>query len=1235
MQSNKLFRPISCGTAMAAIVACPLLFAQPLDLSSQPIFLGTDAPPNILFLIDDSGSMDFEVNTLDASADGLFTGTQRDGRSPAGAGEPTHRDADEDGQPDCTFQDGVVSLGYAYVVEFASNNFTDGGDDCNTADDEAWRMRNHNFNSLYYNPDQVYTPWAGRRADGSEFTDINPENAPDDPYSPNEFINLLRHNSNYDATGNNGTSDNPRRTSDRDGDGEPDGFRYYNWVDDGDGVFENGEQVEVQVKDLPRTLVETDPGYPNSQTNFANWFAYYRSRDLVAKNAYGKVIADARNVRMGLITINNSAFERVRDMNENVASGNKRELMDTLYSFDPSGGTPLRSKMVDCGQYLACAESNNPIGTFFNNQCPRLSESQGGQCQQSFLVTMTDGFYNGGAPNIGNRDGDNNTPWDGGTYADASSNTLADIAMHYYERDLAPNLPNVIVPIPGVDEATHQHVVTYTVAFGVNGTLNVTPTDDGQAFAWPDPSAGNAEKIDDLRHAAFNGRGLFLDSSDPTTLDESLRNALSNIGDRTSSAAAIALNSGSLNVDSGVFQARFDSGDWSGELLFLPVSDGSGNTTGCTSEAQGELCPPRYDAGARLNQQNWDLQRTILTLSASSRAGIPFRWDQLAETQQDQMRNNPFGGEDFNDGVAEILTNYLRGERRFEGNSVIRNRSSVLGDIVNSDPVFVEAPVGNFDFDNYAAFRSANSNRTPVAYVGANDGMLHAFNADTGDELFAYVPNAVFKNLNRLVFSSYNNNHRYFVDGPPVAGDAFINSQWRTVLVSGLRSGGQAVFALDVTNPTAVSENQAASTVMWEFSDTDDANLGFTYSQPTITRMANGRWAAIISSGYNNTLADGNVSSTGKGYVFVLYLEGPGEDGSWDLGTDYERITLPAASGNTTTPAGIATPAVINIDDDIEPELIYVGDLNGNMWRIDVTNSNPAQWRTSFNNAPLFVAQDAAGVNQPITARPEVGAHPGGLANGLVVYFGTGKFLEESDNNPINAQTQTLYGIWDENTGSVTPSITRNDLLSQQILQEIAVSTNANDNNPDNDNLPVACSDAEDCFRITSDNDISYVSQSNSGGHRGWYMDLQVSSSNDNRGERQVSTPILREGRLLFTTLLPSGGVCDFGGDSFLMILDPENGGRLDFSPFDVDNNNEVNDNDFVQFDSDGDGQADEKIFVGGRKSRVGIIPRPAILAIPNDTKEVGYTSGSDGSTEDTLLGSGGRLGRIFWRQIQ
>lgn len=570
---------LGCGLALGA-------WAAPLNLSQVPLFLGFRVEPNILFVVDDSGSMDWEVMTKDAANDGLFTGSQPDGSNPPGAGSVKHRDSDDDGDADCTFSSGTF-YGYLYIVEFGENTYPDDGRDCNTADDQTWRIRNHDFNPLYFDPNKTYKPWPGVDAAGVPFQNMPITAARANPYDPtSETIDLTRHNSNW-------LGGRHRDTSDRDGDGLPDGFRYYTWTDrNGNGLFDNGEETEHLIKDAD----------PATQQNFANWFSYYRKREYVAKAAFAKIIAEATNVRMGLVTLHNNnaggqAKTPIRSMNADPTTGNKRALLDALYSIESSGNTPLRVTLDNAGRYFECRPNN------YFPECPVLPAEEGGACQQNFIVFMTDGFYNGNSPHVGNTDGpgSGNTPWDGGAYADDRSDTLADVAMYYYERDLHPELADTVPITPGVDEATHQHVVTYTVAFGLKGTLEGPPPNPNDPFPWPNPFASDAARIDDLLHAAYNARGEYLNAANPDELAEALQRAIQSIAERTSSAASVALNAGTHSTESRLYQARFNSGDWSGQLLSLPIDE------------HGVVQSPEWDAGAVLDTQNYDAGRVILT----------------------------------------------------------------------------------------------------------------------------------------------------------------------------------------------------------------------------------------------------------------------------------------------------------------------------------------------------------------------------------------------------------------------------------------------------------------------------------------------------------------------------------------------------------------------------------------------------------------------------------------------
>jgi type IV pilus assembly protein PilY1 len=1154
--TRKFLAPLALGWLGYATTAG----AMPLSLSDTPLFLGFRVEPNIMFVVDDSGSMDWEVLTRDAANDGRFTGTQPDGSSPTGSGSVKHRDGDNNGTANCGFgTNGQTFYGYLYGVEFSTNTYGDDGNDCNTADEEEWRFRNSTFNRMYFDPGRTYTPWAGVDSDGNPFANMPITAAKDNPYDASSLtIDLTTHNSNWTGGTNN------RTTSDRDGDGQADGFRYYTWVDaNNNGLFDNGEETAHLIKNADAA----------TQQNFANWFSYYRKREHAAKAAFGQVIANSTSVRMGLVTLHNHNNVKTAAalMNADPTTGNKRALLDNLYKIHSSDGTPLRNTLKNVGLYFEC-QSNS-----FFSSCPVLSAAQGGACQQNFAIMMTDGFWNGSDPGVGNTDTDGSGSWDGGAYADSKSNTLADVAMHFYERDLHSSLANNVPVIPGIDQANHQHMVTYTVSFGLNGQLTSDPSDSTTAFSWPDPFNSASAKIDDLRHAAYNGRGEFLSASNPQELIDTLNQALSSIAKRTSSAASVALNSGSHNANSRVYQARFNSGDWSGQLLSFPI------------DLEGQISTPEWDAGEVLVGLNYDTDREILTYNTTSRVGVPFRWNSLATTQQEFLNRDQSNVVD-NEGEARL--NYLRGSTTHEGTgNDYRVRLKRLGDLINSDPYFVGAPTFPDSLGSgYNQFRNANRNRTPMVYVGGNDGMLHAFNAVDGRERLAYVPTSVYANLSKLTDSSYT--HQYFVDGSPTVYDAYANfgtsrcgsssSCWRSILVSGLRKGGRGFFALDVTNPDNFDEGNAASLVLWEFTDTTDTDLGYSFSQPSIVRMANGEWAAIFGNGYNN-------NGSGRAVLYIVFLD-RGLDGAWTPNSDYFK--LDTGIGDTTTPNGLATPAAVDLDGDFKVEYIYAGDLRGNMWRFDVTNVNPSAWTAPVR---LYEARNSANVVQPITARPEVGKHPLHTVNdpGVLVYFGTGKYLETGDNTTTNVPTQTFYAIWDKLETPLT-AISRNSLLQQSVLS------------------------ASNGRRVTSNNEVNWAT------HNGWYLDLPLA------GERQVSDPALRNNRVVFTTLIPNDQICSFGGTSWLMEVDARTGGAPEQSPFDINDDKLFDDNDKVNTTINGNTSPQ---IITGLESPEGILARSTILV--SDGFEIKFNSGSTGGIFVTRESSGVRTGRISWRELR
>lgn len=699
----------------------------------------------------------------------------------------------------------------------------------------------------------------------------------------------------------------------------------------------------------------------------------------------------------------------------------------------------------------------------------------------------------------------------------------------------------------------------------------------------------------------------------------------------TSSAASVATNSTSLNTGSRIYQARFNSSDWSGQLLSFTI------------DLNGVIAStPEWDAGERLNTQDplaaggYPGARTIVTMNDATRRGVPFRWTDLSAGQRSALNTN-LGGS--NDGLGQARLEWLRGSAAQEGfgaNQFRRRVSTKLGDIVNSNPQYVGPPSQPYSDPAYQAFKTAHANRLPVIYVGANDGMLHAFDASTnpatrGKEIFAYVPSSVFYKLSWLTAQGYA--HRFYVDGTPAVADVYANGRWRTVLVGTLGGGGQAVFALDVTDPLANRETNAADWVLWEFKDSDHGGrLGNVYGHPVIAKMNNGKWAVIVSSGYNSSYRceslpcptggdylDTHDSATGRANLYILFIEnGMTNGGNWVEGRDFVRINTRV--GTKSSPNGLAPPLAVDVDGDGMVDYVYAGDLYGNLWKFDLTSSDPDNWRVAFgsssNPQPLYVAKDPSGANQIITAPAGFFNHPNG---GYMVYFGTGRYLTTTDPNPPYS-VNTFYAVWDWQTkqtvnANINPSAgpiagsvtTRNSALLQQQTTLATVTVGGID------------------FRVTSDNSVNWSTQ------RGWYWDFPNSAST---GERMVVAPIIRNGKAIITTLVPSTMSCDAGGTGWLTDLDALSGSRLSESPFDVNQDNSFTAADLVTVVIGG---VSRQVTVSSRRSQVGITPLPTVIA-GGPGKEYKVTSGSTGGRESILENPGGAQGasviRRAWREI-
>ena len=517
-------------------------------------------------------------------------------------------------------------------------------------------------------------------------------------------------------------------------------------------------------------------------------------------------------------------------------------------------------------------------------------------------------------------------------------------------------------------------------------------------------------------------------------------NAFDSIFSRASSSARSIAKSAVSNknltaVGSTIYQGAFDTSDWSGDVLSVPLS-----LTG-TSTISLETNP------------NWSAATVLASRSAASRnivigregtapnpTASSFLWASLSSAMQSNL--NKLTSTSAEDTLGADRVSYLRGDRSKEG-APFRTRSKLLGDVVNSGIVFSGTPSTNITpyTAAYSTFVSDNSSRTPAIFVGANDGMLHAFNAGTGAELFGYIPSWMGPKLAALSDTSYNANHQAYVDATPVVAEAQVGSagtsaDWKTVLVSGTGAGGPGVFALDVTNPSAFS----ASKVMWEFTKADDADMGFVIGRPRILKLrtsakatlpATYRWFALVASGVNNYVpypnAAGAFSATGNPALFLLALDKPAGAAWTSTGStaNYFKLTLPT---DTTLNAANAS-GLVNFEATFglvrELSQVYMGDLHGKIWRLDFSEKGSANWtfdelsyyKTGTTAYPLYIAKTAAGVIQPITMPPAVIA--AGTLDGLIqtyVAIGTGKYLETADKTSVSQNS--VYVVYEDGTAT-------------------------------------------------------------------------------------------------------------------------------------------------------------------------------------------------------------------------
>lgn len=746
-----------------------------------------------------------------------------------------------------------------------------------------------------------------------------------------------------------------------------------------------------------------------------------------------------------------------------------------------AGLTPIEGTLLTARDYFKGTLSSDAEG--YTAGCYPLPTS----CGKNFVVLLTDGLPS----------------------TDKSGATLADPARALADAAAAA----AALKVEGVE--------TYVIGFAL-------------------PYGTNPNSLDVV--AAAGGTTTAFSANDPATLEAAFNAIFEDIFRKSSSFSSVAQNSTSINTGSMVYQGRFDSTDWSGEVIALRPE-----LTGPLTQMWNTSDPGHFAAPA---------SRKIFTLLPGT-GGREFKLlTDLSAAQQTALAAVACSSTLTGATCAQARIDWLRGTRTQEAPAgALRRRTKLLGDVISSSPYYVKS--------------------SDTLFVGANDGMLHAFNATTGDERFAFVPNAVIANVHKVTLPSYS--HEYFVDGE-IAVSSTAMTPGKNILVGTLGRGGRSVYALDVTSPSTF----AATNVMWEFSDPD---LGLALGKPVIVKLNNGQTAVILGNGYN--------SVNERSFLFIINIT---------TGALIRKIDT--GSGSAAASNGLAAPSGWDLDSNGTVDLMYAGDLLGNLWKFDLSSATPSIWASAYGSAatpaPMFVALDSLGNRQAITGLPEIGlnSRKGDPHFGKrYVFFGSGRYLTTSDVTTTLAQS--WYGLIDE--ASV---ISGRSVLRQRTI------------------------DLEATLTGRSVRSFSVAVAGDMAGKQGWFVDL-VSPTSGNLGERMVGEHKLFGSVLLASSMIPTTNPCIPGGEGFLNAIDPFSGGSLASLFFDANN-----DGAFTDADRIGTGAA--RRAVGSINPGINLISDGIMIGSgERGSVIVGGTGGGDTGNvrqvgaKDTL-----RSGRISWREV-
>ncbi|CAN5489248.1 PilC/PilY family type IV pilus protein [soil metagenome] len=854
------------------------------------------------------------------------------------------------------------------------------------------------------------------------------------------------------------------------------------------GQFRLNDGVVTRSNPLPKFPSRTDciSGARCTPTeeaqNIANWRAFHTSRLQAAKTGIGIAFNDKPDTfRLGWTSLADPfrydgqpvmTITGVKDYG--LSKGEFYKWLNHL-AADNSSGTWLRQSLDTVGQYYERTDNRGPWAhTPWRPGSERAAEHL--SCRRSFTVLTTDGFWNDQvAPgSVAGKDIDGTpgalikkaftdttyqyTPHDttdprnvgkaDSTTGSGNAGTLADIALYYWSRDLRGDEANKTALPNNADIASGaigtpfwQNMTTYTVGLGVPGKMTATEIANAKLGTqnWTKPVADTPSALDDLVHAAYNGGGQYLSVRDAASFGDQLGNVIKNVGANRYSEAGVAASSTTLSAGTSKFVPYYTQGSWWGNLKMFSLSNTGAQgdvrwqvvDTDLNGQPTGTTTIPNFNS------------RNIWTWVDASKRSVEFKYATLQSASliaADAAANAPGL---LKDGTGQEMVDYLRGNTGTTGAaSGFRQRSALLGDIVNSAPLFIKnisnfqyeklpaATAGLKDYDAYMKMK--NARREGAVFVGANDGMLHAFREGVyqtgatstavvtpgGTEVFAYVPRGVLGNLYQLADRFYQ--HQYFVDGSLVEADAWlatpnstgsgISTGWRNLLVGTTGAGGRAVFALNVTDPL----NMNGNSVLWEV---NGATAGFTelgyVNAPVQTGiMQDGTWVAIFGNGY--------FSKSGQASIFVVNLA---------TGALVKQIDTAAVAAGGNGLGGVRL--VLNADQQIMGA--YAGDLKGRVWKFDFNSATQGAWKLGLGGQPLYTALDSSGKAQPVTAMPAVIVRNDNAKYkpSYMVVVGTGKLVVDAD--ATDGAKQAAYGLWDQE--KFGDAIAGTTITSSQLVQ--------------------------------------------------------------------------------------------------------------------------------------------------------------------------------------------------------